>query len=917
MRAAWRLATRSAFDRPARTVLLVLTVACSAALISAVSFSLASVNRALQGRMEDTIGAADARLKPSGIGGAIDAALLPAVSGWPEVGSASGRAQAPMSLQFVCNAWTPSANAFEDGKHRRRAVLMTSQTVVTGLSPGDLERRPPRLVTGRLPAAPGEIVLDTIAVTRLSAEAVLSGAGTWAVSTSEEPEQSGPDLVSAPEARALNARAKISVGSVVRAARLLRKPVPLTVVGIAAPPPLGGRAQGYMTLDGLSALTGQPGKFSQIDIVLKDSRTAPDFVERRRADLPPGTLLETSEKITSGVDRNIKSNQLGLVLASVMAFLSASFIIGTGMTTRVTEKQRELAILRCIGAARSQLAGSQLSFGAIVGALGAIAGVPAGVLIAFALTRVFREEIPGGMALSRLGLVLAPGGALLSGVLGAAIPAWQASRVSPLAALAARSVPPRRAWTLTLTAIGLACLAVHMACATLPRDGQVAFWLYATLGLPLMFTGYFILGVPVASVTVSVLGGTISRLLRLPPRLLERTIRATPYRHGFTAGAMMGGLALMVAIWTHGSSIMRDWLGRLEFPDAFVTGIALTPDSQRRLNELPFVAGTCAIALHPVQTDAFGVRALQKFSTTFVAFEPRPFFEMTNLTWIEGDEAAALRRLEEGGAVIVAREFKVAQGLGAGDTFRCSSGGRDFGFEIVGVVTSPGLEIVSKYFNIGDEFEQQSLHAVFGSRKDLREKFNSEAIQLIQIALKPDGDPGALADDEAVATIRRELFGAGILDAGSGRAIKREIESIVRTSLLVSSTIALGAMLVASFGVANLIAAGIIARRFEFGVLRAVGAGRGLVARLVLGEAVVVALAAGVLGTLMGFEGAFTGRRLDRLLLGIELTFQAPWAALWAGWGLLTVICLASAAPAVVGLARKRPRELLAAQNEA
>ena len=36
---------------------------------------------------------------------------------------------------------------------------------------------------------------------------------------------------------------------------------------------------------------------------------------------------------------------------------------------------------------------------------------------------------------------------------------------------------------------------------------------------------------------------------------------------------------------------------------------------------------------------------------------------MTNLEFIQGDPAYALQRLKEGGAVIVAREFLVAQGL--------------------------------------------------------------------------------------------------------------------------------------------------------------------------------------------------------------------------------------------------------------
>jgi hypothetical protein len=85
---------------------------------------------------------------------------------------------------------------------------------------------------------------------------------------------------------------------------------------------------------------------------------------------------------------------------------------------------------------------------------------------------------------------------------------------------------------------------------------------------------------------------------------------------------------------------------------------------------LPFVEETCAITIHPVQTDAFGVSGLTTYTTSFIAFEPREFFGMTHLEFVEGDEESALERLEAGGAVIVGREFRVAQGLGVGDVFR-------------------------------------------------------------------------------------------------------------------------------------------------------------------------------------------------------------------------------------------------------
>jgi hypothetical protein len=58
------------------------------------------------------------------------------------------------------------------------------------------------------------------------------------------------------------------------------------------------------------------------------------------------------------------------------------------------------------------------------------------------------------------------------------------------------------------------------------------------------------------------------------------------------------------------------------------------------------------------------------------------------------------------------------------------------------------------------------MHAVFGSRDDLRSKFKSESINLIQVGLKPEADEG-----EAIAQMRSELADCGLLDAGSGRKI--------------------------------------------------------------------------------------------------------------------------------------------------
>ena len=118
---------------------------------------------------------------------------------------------------------------------------------------------------------------------------------------------------------------------------------------------------------------------------------------------------------------------------------------------------------------------------------------------------------------------------------------------------------------------------------------------------------------------------------------------------------------------------------------------------------------------------------------------------------------------------------------------------------------------------------------------------------------------------------------------------------------------------VVQLGVANLIVAGIEARRFEFGVLRAVGAQRGLLTRLVLGEAVVIAVVASIVGTLMGIQGAWAGQRIYQLLVGVLMEMRVPVVATAVGCGAVFVFTVGAAIPAIVRLNRQRTRELLAA----
>ncbi len=972
MRPALRLAISNVSGRRSHHLLLVGAVALSAALITAVAAALNSLNASVNHRTQVTLGTADLRIQPTGSGQTFDQSLLETIRAWEEVELAAPKLQVSLPSVVIRKP------VFEqvDGAWVLGEATFQTAAMGNGVDP-QLEPlvRPLRLLAGRPARDAGEIVADGLLLERLgwawhaepdrqygfgiaTSRVVRDRLGSFSMPESIQTERvalransrqgarlgddvlimprfvavSGPfhllQAVTGPNralalfrffggTEGLMNTARFLVDRESRRAQIefFRNPASLTIVGVAEQPPLGGRPQCYLSLGTLQELTDQEGQLSQVDIVLAEGFDAQMVAEARQRELGDSVIVQTTERVTSGLDKNIQSSQLGFVLASMLAFLSAAFIILTGMNTDIAQRQRELAILRCVGAGRGQIAQTQLYVGFLVGLAGALVGVPLGALVAFVIAQRFPEQLPSGLVLHPGSVVLAFGGAVFAGVGGAAIPAWRASRTSPMAAMRQRSVATRLRAVGLCGAIGLAFIATHLSLITFLPNAQATFWAYVTVALPSLFVGYFLLSVLAVVIVTRVLGRPLALALGLPRNVLARGVSATPYRYGFTAGAMMTGLAIMVAIWTNGRGVLRDWIGVMEFPDAFVSGVPLTAGASDAVNRLPFVVNSSAITREIVEVQgesSLGIQGLQRYSTSFIGFEPESFFEMTNITWVQGDPEVAKRRLVEpapegfDGTILVAREFLTARGKGVGDVFECSKNGENFRFEIVGVVTSPGLDVASRFFNIGEEYAYQAVHAVFSDMSVLREKFGSDQTHIIQVDLDDEVD-----DAFAVAALREALTPHGLLDVGSGRQVKERIAEFANGTLLVFTSVAIVAMLTACFGVANLIVAAVETRRFEFGVLRAVGAHRGMLLRLVLGEAMIIAITAAILGTLMGIQGSLGGRRVYEILLGIEFSVEPPLVPIAVGWVTVIGLTLLAAGPAAWRLNRREPRELL------
>jgi putative ABC transport system permease protein len=235
-------------------------------------------------------------------------------------------------------------------------------------------------------------------------------------------------------------------------------------------------------------------------------------------------------------------------------------------------------------------------------------------------------------------------------------------------------------------------------------------------------------------------------------------------------------------------------------------------------------------------------------------------------------------------------------------------------FTVAAVVSSTAMDVAKNYFDIRSTLQQAEISSVLGTLDDAKKYFDVEDYFVMLANLKK----GLGTNAAEVNKMRAELTKQGY-QVATAYEMKKSITELMDRVISTLSMMGVGALALASLGVANLVIASTHARRYEFGVLRAIGAGRGTLLRMVLAEIAMIGVVASFLGSVAGLHFVFMGTRLDRLLVGFPTRFIENGtdvaAVAWIlGWGLLITIaiaCLASFFPALKS-SMSAQRELLA-----
>lgn len=202
---------------------------------------------------------------------------------------------------------------------------------------------------------------------------------------------------------------------------------PFTIVGTYEPA-AGARIK--IPLRSMQEQLGGENQCTAILIAVKEGFTAEQVADSIHAKFPDNQIIFTKDLEELYMSSIPALNVFLNVIIGVAAVISALVILLT-MYTTVTERTRQIGILKSLGMSNAQIGWTIAQEAILISFLGIVAGVVLTIVVRFLLTRVTTLEVEISLPLLAITLVVG----LLGGALGALYPAMRAARLDAVEAL--------------------------------------------------------------------------------------------------------------------------------------------------------------------------------------------------------------------------------------------------------------------------------------------------------------------------------------------------------------------------------------------------------------------------------------------------------------------------------------------------
>jgi putative ABC transport system permease protein len=396
----------------------------------------------------------------------------------------------------------------------------------------------------------------------------------------------------------------------------------------------------------------------------------------------------------------------------------------------------------------------------------------------------------------------------------------------------------------------------------------------------LVFVGIALTARHIVRPVAALIGWPIERAFHTPGRLARENAMRNPGRTATTSSALMVGLGLVVfvAVFAAGmKATVNDAFDRLLTSDLIVTNESFEPLPNQAGEAIAAVPGIRALTpqfVDPVQVNG---EALDANVDVLNGVQPDQLAPVYAFDWLHGGTDQLLVRLSRSlvPAALVEEQFAKTHGIELGEDFIVQSAtGARVHVKAIGEYRDPLLMQ-------GLVVDQET----FARISSIEDPFT----YLIRIS---DGtDPAAVRRDVTAALAE---FPAAQVQ--TTQEYRDEIGAQLDQSVYMLYALLAMSVVISLFGIANSLFLSIHERTREFGLLRAIGATRAQVRRVVRYESVITAVIGGLLGIAIGL---LFGYLMTAALADLGLTFSVPVYQL-AGFLVLAVVVgvLAAVAPA-------------------
>ena len=627
-------------------------------------------------------------------------------------------------------------------------------------------------------------------------------------------------------------------------------------------------------------------KFDRIDLM--NSAAAPVEVvqQRLRAQLPSGVDVDRPEVRGQALENAITAMRVGILITSFVALLVGVYIIFNSFTIAVNQRWKEIGILRAVGVEQGNVNRMFLSEALLMGVIGSLVGIAAGFGLASAANRVMRGMVaavygvvstaaPAKLHLDQCAIAFVLG--VAASVIGAWFPAHGAASLDP--ALALHNIEARQRETvLGWKRLGAGVLLIVAGSAlvvwTPSRWGLLIQFVFATmvlLGLTIVLPKLVLWSARALRPLMSWVGGSEGALA------VDAMIQ-TPRRCAATVGALMVGLMFVFSTTSYIQSyrqMIDRWMNQVLTADIFVATSAMlrstsyhfTEDLGHQIAALPGV--------NHVENVRFTAIPFRGDTAAVIAIEMNGFLERSQNA-IEGANPRTVHdQLTSGEGVLVSRNFAQRWGVGVGNRLSVESP--------TGVLERPILGFLDDY--------RSEKGTIFMDRAVYKKYWGDDAVDFINVDLNAGVDQVAMKHD-----VERLTAGSFHAFVYTNSEFKKWISSLVDQFFTLNYMQLVVAVTIAILGIVNTLLISVSERRREIGIVRAIGGMRSQIRKLVLLEAVAVAIVGVIVGSIAGsLNTVFMSHTVSEVLAGYSVPFYFPWEFVLLSVPVVILVSLAAA----------------------